>query len=160
MSLGGAFMEKIIFSLFLTFFSQQLMASEVNCFSHKDKQFHLAMGSEHISDFSFTSFTVAKKLDQFLGAGVLGGLARSGAIFIENDYCQETETEIKCQIVPNTIVNIYNIFGRVRVSKNGLIGFLTYVKSSSTLSFEFTNSHDQKMSESLVFDSSECQVGQ
>lgn len=140
------------------FFSNLLMASEVNCFSHKDKQFHLAVGSERISDFSYTSFPTAKKMSRLFDAFSLEVLARSGSIFIENEYCQESETEIKCQINPNTIVNIYNIFGRVRISKNGLTGFIKYTKNLSKLSFELTNPLDEKMRDEMSFAPSECLI--
>mgnify|MGYP000405598664 CR=1 FL=1 len=151
-------MKKLVLLFSLLSCSQLLMGSEVNCFSESDRQFHMAVGPEHISDFSFTSFATAKKLGRFLEDRNLNFLARSGWISIENEFCTENENEIKCDIVQRTTFTIFNVFGRAQIAKNGFVGELSYNKKSSKLVIELINSNQVKMKDEMTFSSSECQT--
>lgn len=151
-------MIKIVILALLSVFSYSLVASEVNCFADRDDQIHLAVGDVRIANFSFTSFLTSRKISHLLEEFTLGISARSGTVDIENQNCTESESEIKCDIYPNTKFTIFNIFRRAIISKSGLVGFLRFDKRTFTLRVQLENSLEKKIQDEIVYDSSQCRV--
>lgn len=150
----------MIFLAMIYLLSHSLYASEVNCFTDRNTQFHLAVGEERIADFSFTSFSVARSINRLLSESSLGAIARSGSISLDNGRCTENENEIMCEIHPNNMIAVYNLFGRVMFTKNGLVGFLQFDKRALLLKLQLMNPSERKLQEELGFEVSECRVNQ
>lgn len=153
-------MIKILIGLCLGFTSLQIFGSVTDCFATKDRQFHLAVGPTQVADFSFTSYSLSRKLAKVLGVKPSFNIARSGNIAIDDRTCSESESEIKCSIEASTIFTIFNTFHHNMVRKGGLTGVLQFNKTARILNLDVTSSQGKNVNENLSFDLNECKVNE
>ncbi|MGE3608268.1 MAG: hypothetical protein AB7I27_01675 [Bacteriovoracaceae bacterium] len=149
-------MKKIIMVIFSVSLTFSAFAGQVTCFKSKDLQFHLAVGPEYIADFSYTSFSLSKKILKLLGKSAGINLPRSGDIALDSRFCQEDDKTISCDINNEQAFTVFNTWGNNIVRKGGISGNLVFNKTTNVLSLNVSNDNGQNLNEDLRFEMNQC----